>query len=180
MSNRKPRFSVEPVADCHPDIGRWLAILDDARKRTNYTLSLLEPQDLDAEPIAGLNTIGTLLYHIALVDLNWVYDNMLQQPYPADVASLFPHPLQHADERLYVVSGWDLEAYRQRMAATRVKVHEVFKAMDGTAFHTILERVQDFGEYEMTPEAVLQHLAQHEAEHRGEIQILIDGLRKQN
>lgn len=177
MSSALPRFSVEPVADCAPDIGRWLAILKDARKRTQYTLKLLKPEDLDAAPIAGLNTVGTLLYHIALVDLNWVYDNMLQQPYPADVAALFPYPLQHKDERLYAMSGWDLEAYQQRLNAAREKVHEVFKAMNATEFREILRRVQDFGEYEMTPESVLQHLAQHEAEHRGEIQILIDGLR---
>jgi uncharacterized damage-inducible protein DinB len=177
MTNPLPRFSVEPIADCDPEIGRWLAILDDARKRTRYTLKLPKPEDLDAAPIVGLNSIGTLLYHIALVDLDWIYTNMLQQPYPADVAALFPYPLQQKDERLYVMSGWDLEAYQQRLSAARAKVHEVFKAMSGAEFRGILRRVQDYGEYEMTPESVLQHLAQHEAEHRGELQILMDGLR---
>lgn len=172
-----PRFSVEPVAGCDPAVGRWLAILDDARKRTRYTLSTIQPDDLDAAPVAGRNTIGTLLYHIALVDLNWVYDNMLQQPYPAEVAALFPYPLRDAQDNLTPVTGWDLAAYQRILEAARQQIIEVFKAMSAAEFYAVLSRVEDYGPYETTPEAVLQHLAQHEAEHRGEIQILLDGLR---
>ncbi len=172
MRDPIPRFSVERVQDCAPDIGLWLGILRDARKRTQYALRLLQPEDLDAPPAVGINTIGTILYHMALSDLNWVYDNWLQQPYPEDVAPLFPYPLLDEQDHLYRVTGWTLDMYQQRLDAARAKVEEVFISLTEMELVEVLRRAQSFGVYEMTPESVLQHLTQHEAEHRGEFQLL--------
>ena len=46
------------------------------------------------------------------------------------------------------------------------------------AFREALRREEPDWVYEMTPESVLQHLAQHESEHRGEIQLFVSALRK--
>lgn len=177
MSTHSPRFSVEPVPHCHPAIGLWLAILADARARLHFALRSVQESDLDAPPTVGINTIGTILYHLALTDLNWVYDNLLQEPYPDDVADLFPYPLIDQHEQLSPVTGWSLPAYEQCLAMARAKVHEVFKPMRIDVFRAIVRREEDDGTYEMTPEAVLRHLAQHESEHRGEIQLLIGSYR---
>jgi uncharacterized damage-inducible protein DinB len=178
MTDPVIRFSVQRVPNCPPDIGLWLAILKDARERLNETFDYLAPSDLDAPPPIGQNTIGTLYYHVALADLNWVYDNMLMQPYPEDIAALFPYPLTDEHGRLSVVSGWDIDAYRLRLNAARAKVFEVFQAMSDADFRAILQRTESFGDYEMTPESVLRHLTQHEAEHRGEIQLFIGARRR--
>jgi uncharacterized damage-inducible protein DinB len=180
MSREVPRFSVEPVPECHPDIGLWLAILNDARERMQFALRGLMLAELDAKPAIGLNTIGTLLYHVALTDLNWVYDNLLKEPYPDDVKHLFPFPLTDEQGRLSVVTGWDLEAYGERLGAARVKVHQIFKQMTVEYFREVVRRDEDYGTYEMTPESILRHLAQHESEHRGEIQLFIGVLRGQS
>lgn len=175
MSDKKiPRFSVEPVAGCDPTVGLWLAILDDARDRLVYALKSVQEADLDQAPPIGINTIGMILYHIALTDLNWVYDNWLKQPYPEDIAPLFPYPLTHGDENLYPVRGWGMSDYLERLAAARSKVHEAFKPLTLEAFRGPVLREEAYGTYEMTPESILRHLAQHESEHRGEIQ-LFDG-----
>ena len=179
MSENIPRFQVNVVPDCHPDIGRWLGILDDTRKRLQFTLRSVQESDLDAPPPIGINTIGTILYHIAMADLNWLYDNLLQQPYPADIMSLFPYPIANEHDHLYPVRGWDLQAYQQRLSVARAKVHEVFKPMTIEAFRGVLRREEPDWVYEMTPESVLQHLAQHESEHRGEIQLFVTALRGQ-
>lgn len=178
MDGKIPRFSVEPVSNCIPEVGLWLAILNDSRDRLLYALRSIREVDLDAKAPIGINTIGTILYHIALTDLNWVYDNMLQQPYPAEIASLFPYPLTDANEHLTCIAGWRLEDYQQRLMVARAKVHDVFKPMSLEYFRELLRREQDFGPYEMTPESVLRHLAQHESEHRGEIQLLAGALQR--
>jgi uncharacterized damage-inducible protein DinB len=180
MEKEVPRFSVERVPDCHPEIGLWLAILNDARERMQFALRGLTLAELDAKPAIGLNTIGTLLYHVALTDLNWVYDNLLKESYPDDVVHLFPFPLTNGQGRLSIVTGWDLEAYQHRLVAARTKVHQVFKRMTIEHFQEVIRRVEDYGTYEMTPESILRHLAQHESEHRGEIQLFVSVLRGQN
>ncbi|MDX2077515.1 MAG: DinB family protein [bacterium] len=179
MSENIPRFQVDVVPDCHPEIGRWLGILDDARKRLQYALRSVQESDLDAPPAIGINTIGTILYHIAMADLNWIYDNLLQQPYPADILPLFPYPITDEQGNLSPMRGWNLQAYQQRLSVARAKVHEVFKPMTVEAFRGALRREEPDWVYEMTPESVLQHLAQHESEHRGEIQLFVTALRSQ-
>lgn len=77
--------------------------------------------------------------------MNWVYDNMLQTPYPEDVVQLFPYSLQDEQGRLSVVSGWDLEALQERLNASRSLVHQVFKPMSMVDFREILQREEDFG-----------------------------------
>src|SRR5688572_3628981 len=142
----KPRFIVEPVVDCDPDVGRWLAILDDARKRTQFTFSQIKSEELDAPPVTGINTIGTLLYHIALSDLNWVFDNMLQQPYPKHVATLFPFPQLNSIGHLSPISGWNVADYQNRLDAARQCIRDVFKPMTVSEFRQLLQRVESYGE----------------------------------
>ena len=180
MAEKKiPRFSVEPVPDCHPVIGYRLAMLDDARSRLDFALREVRDMDLDRTPPVGVNTIGTILYHIAITDLVWVYENMLQKPYPDDIAELFPHPIRNEDDLLYPLRGWTLEDYRKRLEAARAKVHEVFLPMTVEDLREIILREEPSRIYEMTPEAVLYHLAQHESEHRGEIQLFISAFHEQ-
>lgn len=50
MGENIPRFQVDVVPDCDPEIGRWLGILDDARKRLQFTLRSVQESDLDAPP----------------------------------------------------------------------------------------------------------------------------------
>lgn len=178
MTQKIPRFSVEWVADCDPVVGLWLAVLDDARDRMLYALKSVQEADLDRTPSVGINTIGMILYHVALTDLNWVYDNLLKEPYPADIGALFPHPLTDADDNLYPVQGWGMQDYLDRMAAARIKVHQVFKAMSLETFRALVLREESYGTYEMTPESILRHLAQHESEHRGEIQLFVGSYRQ--
>lgn len=52
----------------------------------------------------------------------------------------------------------------------------MFQPIVSDVFQAVLARGAGDDTVELTPEAILRHLAQPEAEHRGEIQLLLDGL----
>ena len=73
----RERLVLEPIAE-DPEVGRWLAALEDGRRETLRELETVAPAMLDWRPDAPLNSIGTLLYHIALVEASWLLEDILE------------------------------------------------------------------------------------------------------
>jgi len=63
------------------------------------------------------------------------------------------------------VTGYSLAEHLQRLAVVRGLLLDMFEAMDLAEFR----RVRALPHYDVTPEWVLHHLMQHEAEHRSQI-----------
>lgn len=61
-------LSLEPIADV-PEVGRWLSTMEDARRDTLKEVEGIPDEALDWEPDRRTNTIGTLLYHVALIEV---------------------------------------------------------------------------------------------------------------
>ena len=164
---------VAPVAANVPEIGRWLWALEDTRRRTKETLVGLSPAGLGWTPPGGGNGIGALLYHIALIEADYLYADVLELPeqaYPADVVALFPYPDRDAEGALTAVVGTDLSLHLKRLDLVRERVLATFGAMTADDFR----HPRILAEYAITPEWTLHHLMQHEAEHRGQIATLRD------
>ncbi len=157
------------IVDAHlsqePEIGRWLWALQDARRRTMRVLEGVTPAMLDWLPPGHESSIGTILYHIALIEADWLYTEVLEQPLPAEVAALFP--LDHRDEQghLTPAAGFSLEQHLRRLDSVRRLVLEVYQQMALSEFR----RARTLADYDVTPEWVLHHLMQHEAEHRSQM-----------
>jgi uncharacterized damage-inducible protein DinB len=124
--------------------------------------------DLDWAPAPRENSIGALLYHIAAIEADWLYAEVLEAPFPPDVVALFPVDVRDETGQLARVRGYALEEHLQRLDAVRSEVLEAFHGMSLAE----LRRPRELPEYVVTPEWVLHHLMQHEAEHRGEIGML--------
>jgi hypothetical protein len=96
----KERLTLEPIAD-DPEVGRWLAALEDGRRDTLRELESVGSQMVDWYPDAPLNSIGSLLYHIALIEADWVATEILElTDYPAELAVFFPWPDREPDKHL--------------------------------------------------------------------------------
>lgn len=67
METEREVLTLEPMAG-DPEVGRWLAAMEDARRATLRALEGLSDETLDWSPDPASNSIGTLLYHIALVE----------------------------------------------------------------------------------------------------------------
>jgi hypothetical protein len=169
MTDQRRVLALVPIAD-DPEIGRWLAALEDGRRNTLTELDDVTPEMVDWYPEPPLNSIGTLLYHIALIEADWVASEMLGLEEPAELAALLPWPDRQADGRLSPVDGVALDDHLARLASVRRWVVEQVRPMSNADFH----RVRSFEHYDAAPDWALHHVIQHEAEHRAHIAWLRD------
>lgn len=166
---RKPLLSVEPLPTYEPTIGRWLWALEDTRRETKLALVNIDQSVLDWAPSQAENSIGTLLYHIGLIELDWLYVEALDNaPWPQELKKLFPLKDRDDQQVLSVVRNVPLAEHMQRLDILRKYLLASFREMSLEEFH----RPRSFPNYDVTPEWVIHHLIQHEAEHRGHIQML--------
>ena len=157
------------IVDTHlskePAIGQWLWALQDTRQRTMEELDGVSLAMIDWLPPDNESSIGTVLYHMADIEADWLYVEVLEQPLPTAVATLFPYATRDAQGRLTQVQGISRADHLKRLETVRGLLLDVFQQMDLAEFR----RVRSLPDYDVTPEWVLHHLMQHEAEHRSQI-----------
>lgn len=179
MNKKVVRFDVEPPAWYEPEVGRAIWALQNCRSRTLTMLEGLPQAVLHDAPSAGRNTIATVLYHIADAEAWWVYEHYLQQPYPPDLAARFPEEDRDEEGNLISPPGESLEAHLNRLSYVRELVLEAFQDATVEDFRQIHAVEEPRGITESSGGAILNHLGQHEAEHRGEMGMIIQSVREQ-
>jgi uncharacterized damage-inducible protein DinB len=162
---QKRSLVAQPLPGYPPEIGHWLWAMEDSRRRTREALDGISPDAIDYSTPCIDNTIGTLLYHIAAVEADWLYAEVMEQEFPPEIAALFPWDMRDASGRLSVATGLTLDEHYARLAAVRTALLTCFRPISVTDFH----RERTLPHYWVTPAWVLHHLCQHEAEHRGQI-----------
>lgn len=157
---------VHPTPGVEPHLGAALWMMDDTRARTLEAVEGLQPSQVDAIPIGGGNTIGALLYHVAAVERDWLYRDILEQPMPEWSSPLFPQDVREENGRLTPVRGMPLDEHLARLATVRQHLRADLAGLTHEDFRRHREVPGGGG----TPEWILHHLREHEAEHRGQIQ----------
>lgn len=157
-------FDPEPGVDSA--VGAAIAALRESRRRTLRDLAGVAVALLDTPGPPGSNSLGTIIYHIALIEMAWLYEEILvRDTLPPELDALLPYPVRDDAGRLTVVRGESLDQHLERLHATRAHLMEHLCHMDVVE----LRRIRSLPAYDVTPEWVLFHLTQHEAEHRSEI-----------
>jgi len=176
MSHEREILSLEPVG-ADPQVGLWLASLDDCRQRTLDALAEVYEDMLDVEP-DGSDSIGSLLYHVALVEADWLFADILgpDVPPPDRLSELLPVPDRDDAGRLTCAAGEDLTTHLQRLEEIRAFVHLHVAAMQVDEFRRL--RARD--SWDVSPAWVIHHLLQHEAEHRSQIAGTRDSVARAN
>jgi hypothetical protein len=165
MTEREHLTLETGLADA-PEVGRWLAAMEDGRRDTMTELESVTEEMLDVCPPGSENTIGTTLYHIALIEADWLFDDVLGQELRAtELASLFPFDARDQHEILTGVTGIPLAEHLDRLARVRSVLLERIGPMPIEEFTTPRARE----DYDVSAVWVIHHLLQHESEHRSEI-----------
>lgn len=168
MNDARERLTIDPLPGYDPQVGLALAMLEETRQRTRAHLDGLADADLDWAPAPGCNSIATVLYHLAVIEADWLYTEILETAYPPEAAALFPRDVRDADDLLTAAKGETLAQLTARLDAVRGRFLDALRGMSAAEFR----RVRSLPDYDVTPEYVLHHLMQHEAEHRGEMGVL--------
>jgi uncharacterized damage-inducible protein DinB len=161
-------FLVEPLQGYAREIGQLLSLLADARQRTMRCVDGMPNDAVDYELAPNFHTIGSLLYHIAAVEVNWVYGLVLQEDMPMNVAEWFPRTIIDDTGDITPMRNISLDGHLYRLDKAHAVLLSAFKNMSLDDFR----RVSTLSRMAVTPETVAQQLLQHEAEHRGQIMSL--------
>jgi len=147
-----------------PEIGSWLSAMEETRRGLTRTVTEPDQSALDWRGPSGRdNSIGSLLYHVALIEMSWLYEDVLLEEPPADIEALFPHAHRDADGRLTIVADMPLGAHLERLEATRARFLERMTPMSMSDWHRLRE--PDRTDYTCSPAWVVFHLVEHEAGH---------------
>ena len=166
MGNKKvERLVIESFTAKEAEIGRYLWMMEDVRGRLKEAVEGIDDQGLDWQPAYRGNSIGTLLYHIAAIEIDWLYCEVQQTEFPAQVMAFFPVDMRDEEGQLTAVRQIPLSDHIQRLDDCRPYLLDIFNGISLAEFR----RVRHLPDYDVTPEWVLYHLIQHETEHLGQI-----------
>ncbi|MFY4776520.1 DinB family protein [Metabacillus sp. RGM 3146] len=167
----KKTLMIESLPGYEPEIGRSLWCLEDVRQTLLSKLAGISQRVLDARSDER-QSIGSLLYHIAYIEADWLYEEVLMTGWDPEMRSMFTVSHRTENNELMHVEGQSLDEHFERLR----KVREVFLShfrsinMEDWRKSRILEN------YDVTPEWVVYHLIEHEAHHRGQIFQLLSKL----
>lgn len=164
----EPELLVHPVDGFPPAVGAALWMMEDTRARTLRAIEGISGDLIDQVPVGGDNSIGSLLYHLAAIEADWLYADILQSDYPDWLSEVFPADVRTDDGQLTPVRALTLDEHLDRLALVRTHFLEDVRVVTDGDFRR--PRKTESGV--VTPEWVLHHLQQHEAEHRGQIQAI--------
>jgi uncharacterized damage-inducible protein DinB len=167
--NVKDTRTVDALPGYEPEIGRVLWMLEQGRERTKGVVASLPAEAIDWAPEPTVNSIGALLYHIALIELDWLYVEVLEdRPFPPEMMIRFAEGVRDESGHLATARGRSLQEHLDLLDAVRELLRTAFRGMTIEDFR----RLRVCPDYNVTPEWVLHHLIQHEAFHRGEISLM--------
>jgi len=166
--NHRERRVITPLPATTPEIGRWLWALEDTRVRTKRAVEGLSQAEVDwLDPAIG-NSIGTLLYHIALIEADYLCIDILEREnYFPGFQAILPYPVRDEQDRLTAVTGVPLLEHVARLDTIRHRLLAIMSEMREDDLYRV--RTHPGWPYEITPAWTLHHLMQHEGQHRGEI-----------
>jgi len=176
---------IRPVPGVRSREIAWrLAELDDQLALLLEELTPLTPPELDWQSAPGMNTIGMLLAHLAIVEVFWSQIGLLGQtvPEPETVIGIDMDadgiPLAADAGPPAPLAGRDLTWYRERLAEGRTFLKQTVNERDDAWLDEQRTRVRRNGTtHRYDHRWVLYHLLEHFAAHSGQILLIRHALR---
>ena len=149
-----------------PGIAKFFGMFQDNRRKLNRILEGVTDEMVDFTPKEeNIESIGTLLYHIAAVEIGWIFYDIDKQELDDNK---WKYGFATRDENLKQLTGKGLQFYRDMLQDVRNQIFERFKKFSDDD----LKRVVESEGENFTIEWIFFHLINHEAMHTGQISLL--------
>lgn len=158
-----------------PRVALWFSMMQDVRKWLLQMMESLSDEEIDYTPDEQkIETIGTLLLHIAGVEWGWIFGDI-------DGKEVEFEKWKHAfalspDVDVPQLKGQGKEFYLNRLSEVREEVRERLKRLQDDD----LDRLVTSEGKKYSIEWILWHLVEHEAVHVGQISVLSRMFRKKS
>ncbi len=172
---RISRMGSYPGAE--PEVGVWLWAMEEARRNLLNTLERIERAGFGQEfydwrgPNGDDNSVSALLYHIAGVEMGWLFFDVLGTGLPADVQRMFRVDDRTEDGKLRHLPDVPIAEHLERLAASRRRFLAEVSAMPLEQWHDL--KYPEGEDYAMTPAWTVYHLVEHEAGHLYEVRRMV-------
>lgn len=153
-----------------PRIGTYVAQLEEVRERTRRYTDGLSPRQLAWHPGPDVESIGTLLIHIAAVEVSWIQEDLLRRPMGEEWKIAFPIRFG-----LTQVSDRPLEFFWDKLDTARVETRAALTNLTDVDLDRAVVPLDQEGSTnpgQFTIEWILYHLVEHEAHHKGQIAVM--------
>ena len=112
--------------------------------------------------------VARFLTMLALVEADWLYTEVREEAIPRELSQHLKYEDRDNKGRLVHIGEEELDLSLKRLGIVRTRLNETYAEMDMGEFR----RLRHLEKYDVSPEWVLHHLLQHEAEHRGQMNLL--------
>ncbi len=163
--DEKEIVSLQKTEDLEPRVAQLYAMLEKVREKLHKRVSDLSTEALDYTPNAErIESIGTLLLHIAAVEWSWIFEDLggLEMDY---------EKWKHAfalREGIPQIEKKSLQFYLERLEEVREEVLERISLMTDNELNHLVE----LNHAAVSIEWILFHIVEHEAMHIGQISML--------
>lgn len=165
------------------EAGVLMASLDDQHALLVRDLEGITPAELEWQPHPGMNTIGMLLAHIALVEVFWTQVGPERKPRDQwetmtalglDLGTGDGMPAKPGDRPPAHLAGKPLEDYKDLLAKARSYANRAVMPLEDATMDLVFQRTRryDGKTEELNIRWVLYHMLEHFSGHYGQILLL--------
>lgn len=162
-------LAAKPLEGYPSEIGVWLWAMEATREKTKAYIDGIGQDVIDwAGSEGNENSIGTLLYHLAIVEMGWLHFDTLEQPerFPKDEFPFEPF----TESRITPVMGISLDDHLARLDRSRAIFLERIKEITLADWSRL--RSPEGEDYDVSPSWMVFHLVEHEAGHAAQIGVM--------
>ncbi|TFG11017.1 DinB family protein [Candidatus Heimdallarchaeota archaeon] len=166
-STKSKVYQLNKSVELSPRVATWYAIMKDSRSYLTEIVHNIDEEALDFTPNEGtIETIGTLLIHIAGVEWSWIFEDIdgIEMDFERFKYGFALRPNVNIPQ----IRGKSKQFYLDELKDVREQVYKrLCKLKDEE-----LEEMVGSEEQKYTIEWILFHIAEHEMMHIGQVLLL--------